>query len=369
MNVYPLKSLTIDEAIALQFRLVDSVTQEFSGCEILTQGDLGLVPSLGQPKTTMKVEKVLTHFFCSEDALLTRGSGTNAIRLALYATVGNGGTLLIHDAPVYPTTQVSIDMLGIKVDKVNFNDLNAVINKITDHKIDGILIQVTRQKMDDSYDLIELIKAIRAVNSMVAIVTDDNYSALKTNKIGSQAGATLSCFSSFKLLGPEGIGCIIGAKKEIMQLRKDNYSGGGQVQGHEALDVIRGMIYAPVSLAISSIVSDTVSSRLNAGEVEEVAEAIVVNAQSKVVIVKLKKNIAKSVIKLANDLGALPNPVGAESKYEFSPLFYQVSGTFKAVDKEAENTMIRINPNRAGADTIIRILKLAIVNAENYLHG
>ena len=56
-------------------------------------------------------------------------------------------------------------------------------------------------------------------------------------------------------------------------------------------------------------------------------------------------------------LGALPNPVGAESKYEFSPLFYKVSGTFIKSDNTLENRMIRINPNRAGVDTVLRILK------------
>ena len=59
----------------------------------------------------------------------------------------------------------------------------------------------------------------------------------------------------------------------------------------------------------------------------------------------------------AEKLGALPNPVGAESKYEFSPLFYRVSGTFRAADATLEKRMIRINPNRAGVETIVRILK------------
>ncbi|WP_392562944.1 aminotransferase class V-fold PLP-dependent enzyme [Orbus sturtevantii] len=364
MNVYPLKSLTIDEAIALQFDLVDAITQAFHGHEILTRGDLGLVPGLNQPKTTMKVEKVLAKFFASEDALLIRGSGTNAIRLALYATVGHGGTMLVHDAPIYPTTQVSINMLGIRTEKVDFNDLNAVAMKVKQNKFDGILIQVTRQKINDAYDLEELISAIREIDKNIFIITDDNYSALKTKKIGVQAGATLSCFSSFKLLGPEGIGCIVGRKKEITKLKHDNYSGGGQVQGHEAIDVIKGMIYAPVSLAISSQVSDEVCSRLNSHECPDILDAMVVNAQSKVIIVRLAEKIAKSVIAVAEIHGAITNPVGAESKYEFCPLFYRVSGTFRESDPNAENYMIRINPNRAGADTIIRILKQAIVEAK-----
>jgi len=363
MKAYPLKSLTIDEAMKLQFRLVDAITQQFSGHDILTRGDLGLVPAFNQPKTTMKVEKVLAHFFASEDAMLIRGSGTNAIRLALYSAIGQGGNLLIHDAPVYPTTKVSIDMLGIKTTTANFNHIDNVTSALQAKKCDGVLIQVTRQKIDDSYDLFDLITAIKNIDPNIAIITDDNYSALKTAAIGAQLGATLSCFSAFKLLGPEGIGCIIGDKKNISQLRKDNYSGGGQVQGHEAIDVLRGMIYAPVAQAISSTVSDEVCTRLNNGEITEITEAMVVNAQSKVIIIKLKQKNASQVIEFASQLGALPNPVGAESKYEFSPLFYRVSGTFRQSDPESEKYMIRINPNRSGADTIMRILKSAIDKA------
>jgi len=214
--------------------------------------------------------------------------------------------------------------------------------------------------MDDSYDLQELIEFIRKENATIPIITDDNYSALKTKGLGSQFGGTLACFSTFKLLGPEGIGCIVGDKEYIEKLKKENYSGGGQVQGHEALDVLKGMIYAPVSLAISAQVSQEVCQRINNHEVEGLESAFVVNAQSKVVIVKLKEANAKRVIEASSKLGALPNPVGAESQYEFCPLIYRVSGTFRAMDPQAEDTMIRINPNRSGADTILRILKEAM---------
>lgn len=362
MEAFPLKSLTIEEATDLQFKLVDSITQYFSGDEILTRGDLGVVKELNQPRMTNKVEKVLADFFNAEAAMLVRGSGTNAIRLALHAVVGTGKTILVHDAPVYPTTQVSIDMLGIHLVYADFNDFNSVTEVLQENKVDGILIQVTRQKIDDSYDLKKLISHIRSMNKKIPIVTDDNYSALKTEGIGSQFGATLACFSTFKLLGPEGIGCIVGARGAIKRLKQENYSGGGQVQGHESLDVLRGMIYAPVSLAISAKVSEEVSDRINRHEIEGLEAAFIVNAQSKVIVVKLTKPYAKKIIEAATKFGALPNPVGAESKYEFAPLVYRVSGTFRKADPAAEDTMIRINPNRAGADTIINILKKAMAS-------
>ena len=222
------------------------------------------------------------------------------------------------------------------------------------------MIQVTRQKFDDSYDLKSLIAFIRAFDKTIQIITDDNYSALKTKGLGSEFGANLSCFSTFKLLGPEGIGCIVGEKKAIQRLKNDNYSGGGQVQGHEAIDVLKGLIYAPVSLAISAKVSEEVCGRINQQEIGGIEKAFLINAQSKVIVVKLKKPIAKKVIEQATSFGALPTAVGAESKYEFSPLVYRVSGTFRAADPDAEQFMIRINPNRSGADTIMRILKQAM---------
>lgn len=358
MKTYPLKSLDIYEAMHLQFELVDAITKFFPGHELLTKGDLGVLSNLNQPLFTKKVEDTLAYFFNAEDAMLIRGAGTNAIRMALYAGIGQGGTLLVHDAPIYPTTQVSIDMLGIKTFKVDFNDLNAVKNILSNsvETIDGVLIQITRQKLDDSYDSEKLIKEIKKINKNIFIITDDNYSVMKTKGIGTQFGSDISCFSTFKLLGPEGIGCIVGSNKVIKQVKKWNYSGGGQVQGHEALDVLRGMVYAPVALAISAQVSKQLCDRLNHGEIDVVEKAYVVNAQSKVVVVKLKQNIAKEIICNAPLFGALPHPVGAESKYEIAPLIYRVSGTFLQSNAEAELNMIRINPNRSGVDTIINIL-------------
>lgn len=360
MNIFPLENLTIEEARAIQFKLVDSITRFFSGSEVLTRGDLGVVNGFNQPKTTNRVEKVLADFFHSEEALLVRGSGTNAIRLSLHSALGYGGRLLVHSAPIYPTTEVSLNLMGIEPVFIDFNESLEVLEAVRNYRLDGILIQVTRQKIDDSYNMAQLIRQVRKEDQDIPIITDDNYAALKTKALGTEVGANLSSFSTFKLLGPEGVGCIIGERKYIEHLRRENYSGGGQVQGHEALDVLRGMIYAPVSLAISAEVGDEVCRRLNNGEVQNIEQAFVINAQSRVVIVRLTKNISKQVIKTSTKLGALPNPVGAESKYEFSPLIYRVSSTFRKVDSSAEETMLRINPNRAGADTIIRILQEAM---------
>lgn len=86
-------------------------------------------------------------------------------------------------------------------------------------------------------------------------------------------------------------------------------------------------------------------------------QAFIANAQSKVLLVEFHEPIAEKVLARAQHLGALPYPVGAESKYEIPPLFYRVSGTFLQSDPTLQQRMIRINPNRSGAQTILRILQ------------
>lgn len=358
MKTYPLESLTVNEAKELQFKLVDIITKHFKGREILSLGDLGVVSGINKPSVTLKVEETLTEFFGQEAAVLVRGAGTAAIRWGLYSIIKPGGTLLVHDAPIYPTTKVTIESMGINIVRVNFNDIEKLEEVLKFQKIDAALVQYARQKIDDRYDMGEVINIIKKYNT--PMVTDDNYAVMKVRKIGVQYGADLSAFSLFKLLGPEGIGCVVGRKEYIEKIIKSNYSGGGQVQGHEALEALRGLIYAPVSLAIQAEVNNEIVDRLNKGEVLGVKNAFIANAQSKVVLVEFEENIAKKILKEAEILGAAPNPVGAESKYEFVPMIYRVSGTFREADSTLEDRMIRINPMRCGSDTVIRILKEAV---------
>lgn len=364
MRAYPLESITIEEARQFQFRLIDSITKYFKGAETLSLGDLGVVPGLNKPSTTLKVETVLADFFGQEAAVLVRGAGTAAIRNGLYSMIRSGKTLLVHKAPIYPTTQVTIEIMGLKLIEADFNNMDELKNCLNSHSIDAALIQYTRQKVDDAYDIEKVIQAIKECIPEMPIITDDNYAVMKVKKIGAQCGADLSAFSLFKLLGPEGIGCVTGKKMLIDKIIKSNYSGGGQVQGHEAMDALRGLVYAPVALAIQAEVNDELIARLNGGEVRGVKNAFLANAQSKVLLVEFDKPVAKKVLNIAESLGAAPNPVGAESKYEIVPMFYRVSGTFRAADSTIEERMIRINPMRAGADTIMRILKSALEQME-----
>ena len=358
MKVFPLKSISLNRAIQFQYKMVDCITNEFRGKESLSRGDLGVTAGINKPNTTLKAEKAIARFFDEEASILVRGSGTSAIRYALFSVMKSQETLLVHTSPIYSTTQTTIKMLGLKTVEANFNDLNEIKKVMQNHpEIKAALVQYTRQSIDDCYDIEEVIHTIKSCKD-IPVVTDDNYAVMKVEKIGCQCGADLSCFSTFKLQGPEGIGCVVGKKKYIDFLVKEHYSGGSQTQGWEAMDVLHGLVYSPVSLALQAQTNDELVERLKEGnELAGIKNAFLANAQSKVLLVEFEKPIAKEVLKHAEEMGALCNPVGAESKYEMCPLFYRVSGTFRATDPTLDDRMIRINPNRSGADTVIRILK------------
>lgn len=359
MKSYPLKSISLEQAMQFQFRWIDCISYQFSGYEILNRGDLGVHKSGNIPQTTKKVERVIADFFNAEDAILVRGSGTNAIKEGLFSLVRENRKIFVHKAPIYSTTKTSFNQLNIETITVDFNDLNLIELTIKENiDVKMALVQITRQTLEDHYDYEKVIQLFKKYN--IKVITDDNYSVLKVEKIGTQCGADLSCFSCFKLLGPQGIGCVVGKKEFIEQIRVYHYSGGSQVQGFEALEVLQGLIYAPVSLAIQAIQIDEIVKELNENPIECVKNAYVVNAQSKVILIELEKPIAPLVLEEAEKLGALPHPVGSESKYEFMPLFYKVSGTMIASNPNAKDYWIRINPMRAGKNSIIRILKEAL---------
>ena len=307
-----------------------------------------------------KVERVLANYFHVEKALLVVGSGTGALRWGLTSMCEPGDSLLVHTANIYPTTEVSINSMGLKVVRANFNDVDDIKKVMNNHpEIKGALVQYSRQAIEDSYDMKEVIETIKSQKD-IPILTDDNYAAMKVSKIGVELGADMSGFSSFKLLGPEGIGIILGKAEYIDKIEKLNYSGGSKAQGWQALEVLRGLIYAPVALAIQAEVAEELVVRLKDNTIPEIKDAFLANAQSKVLLVEFNEPIAKAVLKEAEKRGGMPNPVGSESKYEAVPLFYKVSGTFLKKDPTLIDTMVRINPNRAGANTVIRILSESI---------
>lgn len=363
MKTYPIETISIEDAKSLQFKLVDIIHQNFNGDEFLQSGDYGVVAGIGKPRLTEKVEKVLAQFFDSEAAILVRGSGTGAIRNVLNVSLKPNEKIILHNAPIYTTTKIIIESMGLEKVFINYNILDDINdNNLRDSNF--ALVQYSRQQLEDSYDIKEVIAKLKSINPNITILTDDNYVAMKVNKIGVQLAADASAFSLFKLLGPEGVGCVVGKKSIIDKIKKINYSGGSQIQGYEAMDALRSLVYAPVSLAIQGEESNKIVERINNGEIKEIKSALIANAQSRVILVEFNNPIAKEVLRYSNLLGAAPYPVGAESRYEITSMFYRVSGTFLESDPSLEHSMIRINPMRTGADTVIRILKEAIQMVE-----
>lgn len=364
MKTYPLESISIADAEKKQFRMVESVMKEFQGKDYLSLGDLGVVPGLNKPVYAEKAERVIASFFKAEKALLVTGSGTGAIRWGLAAMVKPGDLVLIHKAPVYPTTQTTIDCMAIKTVSADFNDLEDIMRVIRKNpKIKAAIVQHTRQVPEDRYKLKDVIRTIKAEKD-IPIIVDDNYAVMKVKKIGVELGADISAFSAFKLLGPEGVGIVVGKACIIDAIDKMNYSGGSKVQGWQAMEVLRGLTYAPVSLAVQAEQNEKLIREIKAAKIPEIKDAFLANSQSKVLLVEFRKDIAEEVLAYAQKMGGLPNPVGAESKYEIVPMFYKVSGTFLKMDPTLRKRMIRINPNRGGADTILSILKDSIKAAD-----
>ncbi|GBU09231.1 hypothetical protein AwWohl_03690 [Gammaproteobacteria bacterium] len=359
MQAYPLAQITLEQAIAKQFKIVDTIAHFFKDNSIFNLGDVGIHPIFKKPKTTHKVEQVYAALFNACACQMIVGSGTQAIRYALMANVAAGSALFVHNAPIYPTTATTINSMNLTAISCDFHDndnIKSII--IANPKVKVALLQHSRQKMDDKYDLATVIKVFKEHG--IKTIVDDNYVVNKVDKIGIELGADVSTFSCFKMLGPEDIGCVIGDHATIDKIKEFNYSGGSQVQGWQAMEALRQIIYTPVAFAIQSSVVDAVCARLSNGEIPEVSEAIISNSQSKNILVKLSSPIAAQVILKSIEFGATNCPVGAESKYEFMPMFYKLSGTFLANDPSLLEYTIRINPMRAGADTVINILKQAI---------
>lgn len=279
---------------------------------------------------------------------------------ALAALLKSGQRLLVHDAPVYPTTRVIIEQMGLTLITADFNDLSALKQVVDEQQPDAALVQHTRQQPQDRYVLADVLATLRAAG--VPALTDDNYAVMKVARIGCECGANVSTFSCFKLFGPEGVGAVVGDADVISRIRATLYSGGSQIQGAQALEVLRGLVLAPVMHAVQAGVSERLLALLNGGAVAEVKSAVIANAQSKVLIVEFHQPIAARVLEEAQKLGALPYPVGAESKYEIPPLFYRLSGTFRQANPQLEHCAIRINPNRSGEETVLRILRESIAS-------
>ncbi|WP_374192038.1 aminotransferase class V-fold PLP-dependent enzyme, partial [Streptomyces clavuligerus] len=356
----PLVVVLSDPWGAAQVKESECVTGHFEGQELFT-ADAGVVPGPGRPRTTAKVEAVLADFFGAEDAALVQGAGTGAIRAALHAAgirPATPGGLLVHTAPLYPTTRTTLVGMAVRTVAADYGDPAALAAVLP--SVRWAYIQHTRQRLGDAYDVGATVAACRAAG--VRTIVDDNYAALRVPACGVELGADASCFSLFKLHGPEGVGAVVGARDLIDRIRSDNYSGGGQVQGHQALDALRALTHVPVMWSIQSQVTEEVAERLRAGEAPGVAEVAVANAQDRCLLVRLERPLARELPAAAARLGAAPHPVGANSRYEIAPLVYRLSGSCLEDAPALADWAVRVNPMRAGADLVVDLLRRAIAS-------
>lgn len=360
-----IEALTLREAIDMQFRLVDCIHRYFPDGSFLETGDLGLGIQ-GRPEKTVTAEKVLADFFGAEACALVRGAGTGAIRMGLETILKPGDNILLHAAPVYPSTKDSIEAMGLKPVYADYNDLNELQRAAAEYSPAAALVQHARQLLSDSYDLREVIGCIHRSCPKCRILVDDNYAIFKDPTDGIAAGADLSAFSLFKLQGPQGIGCVLGKAELVDIIHKRTCTGGTQVQGFEAMDIMRSLVAAPVMLAIQAEETDKIHAAIEdlikTGD-SGICGVFTANMQSRVIMVEFEKPIARQVIAHAVKMGASPRPVGAESRYEVPALFYKASRTFLAANAKGLDHFIRINPMRAGCDTVMRILTEAIKRA------
>lgn len=355
---YPLIAPTVDQAKATQFRLMECISSHFDGHQLL-QADYGNVPGLGRPETTARVERVLAQFFGVEACALVQGAGTGAIRAMLGSALEPKDKIIIHSGPPYATTRTSLKALNIEQVRVNFNNLQEVKKVLNGlYHAPWAYLQHSRHDIEDSYNPKELIDLFN--DSQVKVLTDENYAVFKVLKIGVELGAYASTFSTFKMLGPEGIGCVLGSNEIIDKIHFDNYSGGGQVQGPQATDAMRSLVLAPVIWAVQAEVVEEVAKRLNSGEVPGISAGLVVNAQDKMILVLTENPIAEKVIELSVKFGAQNYPVGANSRYEVAPFVYRLSGANLEARPELAKYAIRVNPVRAGADQVISILSKSV---------
>lgn len=359
-ETFPLATIPLADAVARQFRLLECVAARFEGPQLF-EADAGVVPGLGRPRTTARVEAVLAEFLGAEDAALVQGAGTGAIRAALGAAVSAGEPLLIHRAPVYRSTAVTLRGLGVECVEADFNRPRDLKEALAGGRFRFAYVQHARQRLGDSYDPGG---ARRLRGRRGADGRGRQLRRAAGPGVRGGAGRRRLLLLPVQAARARGVGVVAGARDLVGRVRRDNYSGGGQVQGQQALDALRALTHVPVMWALQSQVTREVAARLAAGEVPGVAEVRVANAQDRCVLVRLERPVARELPAVAARFGAAPYPVGCNSRYEIAPLFYRLSASSLEDSPGLADQAVRINPMRAGADLVLGILRRSLVELD-----
>lgn len=367
-----LDQYSLEEAVAAQYRIVDFIQKHFGSDLMSKGGDYGQVNAPGmklggtRPDATQRVEQVLADIFGAEDCAMVWGAGTGAIQLSLMLAAKRFNKILIHDAPIYKTTEQTMEALKFNLVKADFDDFDAVTASLQSD-VEAVYIQHIPQKPGERFDLAAIILKIKSIRPDIPIFVDDNYAVFRSKKIGREMGADVSIFSFFKLLGPEGVGCILGSRQWISEVRKFISSAGCQIQGPLALEALRSIIFAPLALAIQRDTVYETAARINrlvqegkAPWANFIDRAGGVYASHLNIVIQFKMPIAGQFLEMAWAAGAGSYPVGEESKYDILPMFYRISSNFLKYDPNLEAYTVRINPFRSGPDTILNIIERSL---------
>lgn len=382
IKTHPLKQMTLEEAVQMQFKLVDIIGKYFNGKELVRAGDFGhpridvikegvLTSTWCHPEYTIKVEKVLAEFFGAKEATLVWGGGSGAFHRLFIGALNPGDKIILDDTNPYPTVFPPIRAMDLRIVRVDMDNPNE-LKKAIDEKTKAVWI--THANFLKDYYAADVISVIKSTEYDPLIMVDENYVAMRVDKIGIQLGADISTFSLYKLLGPANVGVILGAEgkgaKVVEQIRRDDVSSAGlMVQGPDAMGCLKHIALAPVMLAIHKNVVDEICERLNKGEVNGVDWAVSFSAPSLTAYVKLKEPIAKKVYEVAPKYGSYDRPIGAEGIDEITfRISYHVENPPEKLRKYLPNNYcITLRPYRAGPATCLNALRKCIEEAKKRL--
>jgi hypothetical protein len=371
--------MTVQQAAAEQHRMVDAIQRVIGSDEIFAE-DYGQERSLasgafgsgGRPVATAKAEQALAGYLGTDDVVLVPGAGTGAIR-AMLSIVPPRGRVLLHEGMPYKTTAAALARMALETVTVDFNDL-AAVRMAAAGDVDALYIQHVPHRLGDEYELGPVMDAGRADRGEdLLVLVDDNYAAMRTPKIGVHHGADASALSLFKLLAAANVGCVAGTARVTSRIRQDFGSAGSQVQGPEAMDALRSLVYAPVALALQNQVvieaSEEINRLVEAGRLPFVRCAVPSQVAMRAVALVFDEPIAEDFLRSAWRNGSPSRSVGEEARYDVLPLFTYLAGTFLKSTPGIESYVVRINPLRGGTETIIRVLEAALADVVSSAAG
>ena len=257
--------------------------------------------------------------------------------------------------------------MGLRLAPVDLNDAGALRARLREAAADALYVQTVPHQVGDVYDPGEVVAAAKE-DLNIPVLVDDNYAAMRSQRLGVQLGADASAFSLFKLLARFNIGCVVGSGEIVARVRRDLSSAGCQVQGSDAMDALRALVYAPVALAIHNQVVEEATGAINRlvadGELPHLSGAVPAQTGMRCVVLVFERPLAQAFLRSAWRNGSPSRSVGEEARFDVLPLFTTLASTFVRATPELGDFAVRVNPLRGGTETILRVLRAALADAE-----